>query len=103
MLRELSIFLNVVVGINTTVERGGWVWTYDANEAGEITACELRPLGYWETTSQPGMPQPGVVRPIPLRHVQRPALEPLGIRADDEEQAVPEDTGALWEKLTNLP
>jgi hypothetical protein len=81
LLRELSIFLNVVVGINTTVERGGWVWTHDANEAGEITACELRPLGYWETTSQPGMAQPGVVRPIPLRHVQRPALEPLGIRA----------------------
>jgi hypothetical protein len=103
MLRELSIFLNVVVGIDVTVEKSGWAWTYKTDEAGKVSECDLRPLGYWETTSHSGMPQPGEVRPIPLRPVQRPGLEQSGIRAEDLEQAVPQDTVDLWQKYTDLP
>lgn len=103
LLRELSIFLNVVVGIDVTVEKSGWAWTYEIDPAGKATKCDLRPLGYWETTSRSSMPQPGEAPPIPLGPVQRPGLERLGISAEDVEEAVPQDTVDLWERLRGLP
>lgn len=103
MLRELSIFLNAVVGIGATVERSGWPWTYKTDATGKVTGCDLRALGYWESTSRAGMPQPGEAPPIPSRPVQRPGLERSGIWPDDLEQAVPQDTADLWEQFTELP
>jgi len=103
MLRELSIFLNVVVGINVRVEKGGHVWTYTTDGTGKVTGCDLRHLGYWETASRSGMPQLGESPPIPQRPVQRPGLERLGISSEDVEQAVPQDTLDLWQKFKDLP
>lgn len=103
MLRELSIFLNIVVGINVKVEGGGYAWTYKTDETGKVAECDLRPLGYWEAASRSGMPKPGEERPIPLKPVQRPGLEQMGIRSEDHEQAVPQDVQDLWRRFNDLP
>jgi len=103
MLRELCIFLGAVVGIAVEVEESGRAWTYEIDEAGKVVRCDVRPLGYWETASRSGMPQPGDAPPIPLRPVQRPGVERLGIGPEDREQAVPQDTVELWQKFRNLP
>lgn len=102
LLRELSIFLHVVVGIGVRVETSGWAWTYESDSSGKATNCDLRPLGYWEPASRPGMPQPGQEAQIPLRPVQRPGLERSGISAEDVEQALPQDTADLWRTFRDL-
>lgn len=103
MLRKLSVFLNVVVGIGASVEKSGWAWTYERDPAGKVTNCDLRPVGYWEVNSRSDMPRVGEVQPIPLRSVERPGLERLGIWPDDVEQSAPQDTVELWRKFKELP
>jgi hypothetical protein len=103
MLRELSIFLSVVVGINVMKEKSGYAWTYTTDTTGKVTECNLSRLGYWEIDSTSGMPQLGEAQPIPLRPVQRPGIERSGIWPDDVEQQVPQDIADLWQKFTDLP
>ncbi len=102
LLRELSIFLSVVVGIRATLEKCGWAWTCERDGAGSATNCHLRSLGYLEAARESGMPQAGQAPTIPLREVQRPGLGPLGINMADTEQAVPQDTVQLWQTLNGL-
>jgi hypothetical protein len=102
LLRELSIFLCVVVGIRATTEKSGWVWTYGRDSAGTVTGSELRPLGYLENGLESGMPQAGGIPTIPVKEVQRPGLEAPGVNVDNAEQAVPHDTVELWRILNSL-
>jgi hypothetical protein len=102
MLRELCIFLGAVVGIAAKVEESGRTWTYEIDEAGKVTRCDVRHLGYWETARPGGMPQRGGSPPVPLRPVQRPGLERSGIWPDDVEQAAPEDVVQLWQEFRGL-
>jgi hypothetical protein len=103
MLRELSIFLSVVVGINVMKEKPGYAWTYTTDVTEKVTECNLSTLGYWEMDSSSGMPQPGEAPPIPLSPVQRPGLERSGLWPGDVEQEVPQDIQDLWQKFTDLP
>jgi len=102
LLRELSIFLSVVVGIRATVERSGWVWTYERDVAGNVTNSALRPVGYLENGRESGMPKTGQAPTMPLKDVQRPGLELPGVNVDHTEQAVPHDTVELWQNLNGL-
>lgn len=102
IVRELSIFLTVLIGINVTKERSGWVWTYTTDATLKVTECDLRHLGYEELTARSGMPQPGEAPDILLRPVQRPGLERSDI-SEDVEQAVPEDVVDLWRMFRDLP
>ena len=103
MLREFSIFLSVVVGIDVKKEKPGYAWTYTIDATGKVTECNLSCLGYWEIDSSSGMPQPGEAQPILLRPVQRPGIERSGIWPEDVEQEVPLDIEDLWQKFTDLP
>lgn len=103
ILRELSIFLGAVVGIAVKVEESGRAWTYELDEAGRVISCDVRSLGYWETAPRSGMPPRGEAPPIPLRPVQWPGVERLGIGPEDLEQAVPQDVVDLWQKIRDLP
>jgi hypothetical protein len=104
LLRELSIFLNVVVGIGTAVQkRLDEMWTIEVDASGRWVDCMLRTSGYWEPAPSNEMPKAGAAPKVPMRPVERPALEPSGIRLEDSEQSVPEDIVDLWSKLRNLP
>jgi len=103
LLRQLSIFLNVVARVPVRLEASDWAWTYETDAEGKAINCDLRPLGYIETATCDGMPQAGQVPQVPLLAVHRPGLERSGISMRDVEQAVPQDIQDLWRKFTNLP
>jgi len=103
LLRQRSIFLNVVAGVPARLETSGWAWTYETDTAGTVINCDLRTLAYIETVPCDGMPQAGQVPPVPLLAVQRPGLERWGVSMAEVEQAVPQDIQDLWRKFTRLP
>jgi hypothetical protein len=103
LTRQLSIFLRVVVGVNARNPEGEQVWTWELDETRKTTNCHLRQRGYHEPAPQHGMPQMAGSRPVALVKVERPGLEPLGIRLDDNEKRIPHDTSDLWRQLTFLP
>src|SRR5205823_1786337 len=48
MLRELSVFLTVVMGTSVGVSpNGGRGWAWSADSSGQVE-CGIRNLGYWE-------------------------------------------------------
>jgi len=78
-LRELSVFLSVVMGTAVRVSaNGGRGWTWSTNSSGEVE-CDIRNLGYWEKQWPKEMPTRGQIRPVPLKAVHRPDFSLRGI------------------------
>jgi hypothetical protein len=102
LLRELSVFLSVVmrraVRISPNGENG---WTWIKNASGKIE-CDVRSLSYFETDWPRKLPEKGVVLPVPLVTVQRPDVSFLGL-GQEEEQRLPNDVIDLWQAFTTLP
>src|SRR5262249_11677447 len=102
LLRELSVFLSVVmhrvVRISPNGENG---WTWIKNASGEIE-CDVRSLGYCETDWPRKLPEKGAVQLVPLVPVQRPDFSFLGL-GQEGEQRLPNDVIDLWQAFTTLP
>ena len=103
VLRELIIFLDVIIGIRMSQQQDKRVWVNTVDDKGRYTRCELRQSAYYELDPEPKMPVPGSHRAVPNKHVQRPGLGALGIRPDDAELTVPDDIHGLWHQLQSLP
>lgn len=105
ILRELSIFLTTITGININVSspNGNRDWTWASNDKGKVES-DVRNLGYWEKQWPKEMPIAGVVQTIPLQHIHRPELYSAS-RAYDarDEMSLPDDVGKLWEAFLLLP
>ena len=102
LMRDLSVFLTVVLRMSVTVEangRRGWTWT--VGPTGKVE-CEMRQLGYREAEYSPEMPLPGSSRPTPTTPVRRPDFSEGGLRADVQEQKVPVDIVDLWRAFADL-
>ncbi len=102
-LRELSVFLSVVMGRNIRVSpNGGRGWTWTTNSSGQAE-CEIRNLGYWEKQWPKEMPTRGQIQPVPLKPVHRPDFSERGIDISQGEVYLPEDIVGLWQAFTGLP
>jgi hypothetical protein len=102
-LRELSVFLSVVMGREVRVSpNGGRGWTWATNPSGQAE-CEIRNLGYWEKQWPKEMPTRGQIQPVPLKPVHRPDFSEPGIDISQAEVNLPEDILALWHAFTGLP
>jgi hypothetical protein len=103
LIRELSIFLHVVVGIHADRQQDHRVWINSVNAEGHYINCELRQSGYYELPPQRDMPVPGQHPPVRVKQAQRPGLGRLGIWPDDDQAAVPQDVNDLWHRFQSLP
>jgi hypothetical protein len=92
MLRELSAFLTVVMGLPVQLREQGKRWTRTIGAAD----CMVRSLGYFEPDNPQQMPARGGSRTVPLRHVNRPDFSQRGIDGSTNEQELPEDIIDLW-------
>jgi len=102
LIRELSVFLTVVLRTRFSVaEQGERVWTWRPSADGAVES-EVRYLGYSEPDHPAAMPTPGQQRPVPTKLVSRPDFSIGGITAMDTEIQVPDDMGALWEAFERL-
>lgn len=102
-LRELSVFLTVVMGTNVRVSpNGGRGWTWSTNSSGQVE-CDIRNLGYWEKQWPKEMPARGQIQSVPLRAVPRPDFSRRGIDGTQTEEHLPEDIIDLWRAFTGLP
>jgi hypothetical protein len=99
-LRELSLFLSVVMGTAVKVTVNGPVaWTWKSGSAD----CEVRNLGYWELNYPTEMPSRGIVADTPLRPVSRPDFAWRGL--EDQtigEASLPSDVKELWASFQAL-
>jgi hypothetical protein len=99
-LRELSMFLSVVMGTAVHVTRSGrsaWTWTQGA------TDCQVRNLGYWDSHYPTEMPARGTCAATPLRTVHRPDFASRGL--EDQtigEASLPSDINELWASFRAL-
>ena len=91
-LRELSIFLSVVMGKAVRPPEQGQTWTYTPG----TTDCEVRSFGYLEPENPQQMPAPGACPSMPLRPVERPDFSERGIDGSTHEQTLPADVTDLW-------
>jgi hypothetical protein len=100
VVRELLIFLDVVVGTHAVEQRDERVWTYEV-ENGQYRTFELRPSAYYEL--EPKMPIPGA-RPAMLAHpVTRPGIENELDLAQKSVRSAPQDAISLWQQIQSLP
>jgi len=85
-LRELSVFLSVVMGTHIRVSpNGGRGWTWNTDSSGQVVQRDVRNLGYWENQWPTEMPTKGQINPAPLKAVQRPDFSVRGIDATQNE------------------
>ena len=100
VVRELVIFLDVVVGTHTQEQKDERVWIYSADAQGHYTDTAFRTSAYYELDPTPQMPVPGRCPPVPIKKVQR--IGTISISSPRDQQSVPEDTAALWNQLQSL-
>jgi hypothetical protein len=102
-LRELSVFLSVVMGEEVQIStngRRGWTWT--TNSSGQIET-DVRNVEYWEKQWPKEMPAKGQIQPVPFKAVRRPDFSLRGIDGTQTELHLPEDIVDLWQAFTRLP
>lgn len=102
LMRDLAMFLTIVLRMHVAVDAShsrGWTWTTDTT--GQI-ACELRELGYRETSFSAEIPNPNSASPVPTKTVGRPDFSEGGLYADVREQEVPADIVVLWNQFATL-
>jgi hypothetical protein len=103
-LRELSVFLSVVMGTNVRVSpNGGSGWTWAADSTGQVVQCDIRNLGYWEKQWPTEMPTRVQIQQVPLKAVHRPDFSLRGIDGTQSELHLPEDIISLWQAFEGLP
>ena len=103
LLRELSVFLTVVMGANVRVSpNGGRGWTWKTDSSGQVVECDIRNLGYWEKQWPTEMPARGQIRSVPLRALPRPDFSLRGIDGIQTEEHLPEDIIDLWQAFKGL-
>jgi hypothetical protein len=103
LLREISVFLSVVLGTNVRVPSSGTrAWTWSIEEGG-APVCALRDVGYVERDHPAEMPIMGAARAMPKYAVQRPDFSLRGIRLGDNEKQLPSDILDLWRRFAALP
>ncbi|MCZ6680971.1 MAG: hypothetical protein O7E52_27405 [Candidatus Poribacteria bacterium] len=100
ILREIQIFLGVVLGIRATLVRpeNGWVAEFD--DKNHPIDCQLQSVGYWEVGSARTFPVKGDCASVARESVTRPGT---GGRTDQQERWVPEDIEELWLTFKRLP
>lgn len=101
-LRELSVFLSVVMGRDVRVSPNGdsvWTWTTDAQNQVE---CDIRNLGYWEKEWPNEMPVRGKAPLFALYEVQRPDFSVRGVDGSQTELQLPADVLDLWQAFSRL-
>jgi hypothetical protein len=94
-LRELSAFLSVMMGRYVCVPTPSRTWTWTFGSTASIE-CDVRNLGYMETSGHRTMPTRGASRSMPLRAPDVPA-DGLGT-----EESLRDDVVELWTKYRNL-
>lgn len=102
LVRELLIFLDVVVGIHAKEQRDERVWTYET-EDGIYTSFDLRRSAYYELALHPQMPIAGVRPAMPTYNVARPGIERVFDLVLLQARSVPQDSASLWQQLQSLP
>ncbi len=102
-MRELPIFLGVVLGIcaKPVQPEDGWVAQFD--EQRRPTGCTLQSIGYWEVGPPRNFPVRESYPPVPREVAVRPGIGRTGIWPDMHEQYVPTDIEDLWRTFTALP
>jgi hypothetical protein len=104
LLREISVFLSVLMQTEVRASNGGRAWTWTSTPTGQVE-CEVRNLGYLETRPSLAMPTEGQAPAIPLIVVQRPdfSLLTFAITPEGTEQRQPADIVELWRTFRRLP
>lgn len=103
-LRELSVFLTIVMGTNVRVSpNGGRGWTWNTDSNGQVVQCDIRNLGYLEKQWPTEMPTRGQIQQVPLKAVHRPDFSLRGIDVSQTELHLPEDIIDLWQVFAVLP
>ncbi|MBC7945482.1 MAG: hypothetical protein H7X91_09540 [Burkholderiales bacterium] len=102
-IRELKIFLGIVLGICPRSVRPKLDWVAEFDDQGCPTACELRSVGYWEVGPHRTFPIKGSCSPVARELVLRPGVGRIGIHSDMRERWVPADIEELWRAFTALP
>ncbi len=102
-LRELSVFLSVIMGRRVGVSRNGGTqaWTWSAGPDGHAE-CDVRQVGYSEPRLAREMPRRGEADPIPLEPVKRPHFPLAGIDSTRDEVVFPSDILDLWTAFERL-
>lgn len=94
-LRELSVFLSVVMGTAVRTPEQGLTWTWTSTADGTVE-CAVRNLGYCEKDNPSEMPARNAGRTMPLRAVARPDFSLRGIDITTTEMSFPADVTDLW-------
>lgn len=103
VLRELSVFLSVVMGTHVRVAPNSVrEWTWEVDPSGKTINCEVRATGYLEQNWPATMPAKGANHSIPLDAVPRPDWSLRGDDGTRNEQHLPADTADLWQTLAAL-
>ena len=103
ILRELSVFLSIVMRMRLHIPiSGARGWTWTAKPSGEIE-CDLQNLGYVEKNFPTEMPVRDKASPVPLLDLSRPDFSIPSISIADREQWLPNDTADLWQLFKQLP
>lgn len=102
-LRELSVFLTVLLGQVVKVSSNGhrgWTWAPTPRDPPE---CDVRNLEYWEAAMPNDMPPKGQVHSVPFVAVARPDFSLRGIDGSKTELHLPADVVDLWQAFQGLP
>jgi hypothetical protein len=102
LVRELLIFLDVVLGTHAVEQRDERVWTYEV-ENGRYINFELRPSAYYEPELRPQMPMAGTRPAMPTHNVARPGIEGALDLAQMQARSAPQDAPSLWQQMQSLP
>ena len=100
LLRELLIFLDVVIGTHAIEQRDRRAWTYEI-EDNHYKNIELRFSGYYEL-EPPQMPIAGARPAMPIQTVMRPGVVGAPNLAHTDTQVAPQDAASLWQQLQSL-
>lgn len=102
-LRELSVFLTVIMGTNVRVSpNGSRGWTWGTDSTGQVVQCDIRNLGYWEKQCPSEMPTRCQIQQVPFRAIRRPDFSMRGIDGSQSELHLPEDVVDLWQSFVGL-
>jgi len=94
MLNEISLFLSVMMKTDIRLLQFGRVWTFTADGKG----CEVRQLGYLESTNPLSMPARDSVEQVPVHTPDNPPLWGLHVG----EVSLRYDISELWTPFRNL-
>jgi hypothetical protein len=103
MLRELSVFLSVVMEHEVRIPPNDRAWVWTSGPEGQLESCDIRNLGYYEQDRPSQMPHSGRGRAIPMMAVKRPDFSSRGIVVgQDTEMRMPADVIDLWQAFSGL-